>query len=97
MKEINYKESMNRIIRSHQLAMLELGVADDTITKEALEKVNKGVSRLEMLERYLDKWNNQLNTDSVNSKLTIANDIRFLVNIRDLPDRVSGKKKEKKK
>ena len=93
MKEINYKESMNRIIRSHQMAMLELGVADDTITKQALLNVSNGIARLELLERYLIKWQQQLNVDGVNSKSMVLNDIQFLLNIKNLPDRERGKKK----
>lgn len=38
--------------------------------------------RLEKLERYLDKWNEQLGIDGVNSKGMVRNDIQYLIKER---------------
>lgn len=96
MEEI--RKAMERVKKSHFMAMKELGVVDDSYTREALEKVECAIDRLERLECYLNKWNNQLKYDTkgVEKKSTIANDIQYLINTRKTEIR-STKKKEKKR
>lgn len=38
--------------------------------------------RLEMLERYLDKWYELLKVDGYNTKQMVKNDIQFLIKSR---------------
>lgn len=76
-------KSIDRIRKSHKMAMQELGVEDDTITSKAIEDVESKLDRLDKIERYLDKWNKQLSIDGVNSKSMVANDIQHLIKERN--------------
>ena len=47
--------------------------------EECLKTIEKDLNRLEKLERYLVKWDEQLGMDGVNSKGMVRADIQFLL------------------
>lgn len=47
--------------------------------KEFFDIIEKDLNRLEKLERYLVKWEEQLGIDGVNSKGMVRADIQFLL------------------
>lgn len=47
--------------------------------EECLHTIEKDLERLEKLERYLVKWDEQLGIDGVNSKGMVRADIQFLL------------------
>lgn len=46
--------------------------------EEAFNQLEKGLERLEKLDHYLPKWEEQLKKSCVNSKGMVLNDIQFL-------------------
>jgi hypothetical protein len=50
--------------------------------EKAFDQLEKGLERLEKLDHYLPKWEEQLKKSCVNSKGMVLNDIQFLMRER---------------
>ena len=70
---------MNKILEMVKLLCEYEGGEYETELYPVIESKFK---RLELLESYLDKWEEQLKIDGVNSKGMVLNDIQYLINER---------------
>ena len=71
-----------KILTLQGQALAYLDVILNLQTSGLLEYYAGLFERLEKLERYLDKWNEQLGIDGVNSKGMVRADIQYLIKER---------------
>lgn len=78
----NAKFKIEQSIKYNTLPNITTRINDTEIFKEELNTLNSiynNLIRLELLEQYLIKWQDQLQMDGVNSKGMVLNDIRYLL------------------
>ena len=69
------KKALHTIAFNTQMVGMNFG--------DELRCIEKDLKRLETLERYLVKWLELLQTDGINSKSMVINDIQFLLKEQD--------------
>lgn len=80
--KLQEKVDTSKILTLQGQALAYLDVIVTLQTSGILEYYLFLFERLEKLEKYLDKWNEQLGVSGVNSKSMVRNDIQYLIKER---------------